>query len=152
MTAVLLSLEQVHRRKGGSRYAFDRSPEFPAPWWYMGYSGEPNARCYSARRDGIEVVRCKLRVLQPADAMRGFDDMPKGQVDILALEVAVSARRQGVGRAFLLAVGAEYPGTRLTALNDDATSRKFWDGVGWIREKPSNPMFAGVERVTYSEA
>ncbi|WP_136043311.1 MULTISPECIES: hypothetical protein [unclassified Microbacterium] len=97
------------------------------------------------------MARCKLQLREQGNTLPGFDDQPNGQVDILALEVAVSVRRQGVGQLLLLAIGAEFPGTRLTALNDDATLRKFWDGIGWIRHQPSNPLFAGVERVTYSE-
>lgn len=151
MVAVSLSLVEVPHPKNRRRYKFDRSSEFPAPWWYVGYPQDPQAHCFSAWRDGAEVARCKLHYYEPADAWQGFDDQPNGQVDIVALEVAVSSRTQGVGRAFLLAIGAEYPGTRLTALNDDATSRKFWDAVGWLRHEPTDPMFAGVERVTYSE-
>lgn len=151
MTAVLLSLVEVHIPKGRKRYAFERSAEFPAPWWYMSYSDDPQARCFSAWRDGVEVGRCKLHLFEPAEAWAGFDDQPNGQVDILALEVAVPARRQGVGRAVLLAIGAEYPGTRLTALNDDATSRKFWDGIGWTRHDSSILFGFAVERATYSE-
>lgn len=151
MTAVLLSLVEVPHPKDRRRYRFDRSSEFPASWWHMSYSHDPRAHCFSARREDVEVARCKLHHYGPADAWSGFDDQPNGQVDILALEVAVSARRQGAGRALLLAIGAEFPGARLTALNDDATSRKFWDGVGWVRHEPSIPGFGGSERVTYSE-
>ncbi len=77
--------------------------------------------------------------------------MPHGQLDILAFEVAVSARLQGVGRTAIHAIREMYPEPRLTALNDDATSRQFWDRIGWIRHQPPHPLFANVERVTYSE-
>ena len=77
--------------------------------------------------------------------------MPHGRLDILACEVALSERRQSFGRAALLAIRDRYRGLRLTALDDDATSRRFCDGVGWVRHEPTNLFFAGVERVTYSE-
>lgn len=151
MTAVLLSLVEVRLQKGRKRYPFARSAEFPAPWWHVSYSDDPQAHCFSAWCDGVEVGRCKLHLFGPADAWPGFNDRPNGQVDIAALEVALSARKQGVGRALLLAIGAEYPETRLTALNDDATSRKFWDGVGWTRHDSSKLFGFVVERATYSE-
>lgn len=132
-------------------HAFAPSQEFPAPWW------EPEGRVdsiehwLSIRRRGIEVVRCKFTLEECPITHRLLGSMPHGQLDILAFEVASSVRRQGIGRAALLAIRERYPGPTLTALNNDATSRRFWDGIGWVRHQPTNPFFAGVERVTYSE-
>lgn len=76
--------------------------------------------------------------------------MPRGQLDILALEVAVSARGQGIGRDVLRAIRDLFPLPRLTALNDNAESRGFWDTLGWVRHEHPNPLLRS-ERVTYSE-
>lgn len=132
------------------RYAFTRSREFPAQWWYMKYNVSSTSHCVSAWRDGVEVARCKFALYEHSEYESAYGPMPDGHLDILALEVALSARRTGVGRAFLLALRAMYPAPTLTALNDDAESRKFWDGVGWRRHEPKRfPGFS--ERVNYSE-
>ncbi len=78
-------------------------------------------------------------------------DLPHGQLDILAFEVAVPLRGKGIGRATVQAIRDRHPLPRLTALNDGVESRKFWDGIGWIRHEPPRATLKSVERVTYSE-
>ena len=75
--------------------------------------------------------------------------MPYGQLDILAFDVAAEEQRRGIGRRALLAIREMHPLPRLTALNDDAVSRGFWDRVGWVRHESKRGFFS--ERVTYSE-
>ncbi|HWU31042.1 MAG TPA: GNAT family N-acetyltransferase [Microbacterium sp.] len=147
----LTLVELRPRPKGRYWRVFAHSSEFPAPWWDEEHRVDDSDHWISARRDGVEVARCKFVL----DA-RPLDDtplgpMPHGQLDILAFEVAVSARRQGIGRATLQAIRKLYPAPRLTALNDDEVSRRFWDGIGWVRHQPTNPFSEDVERVAYSE-
>ncbi|MCE0510609.1 hypothetical protein LVJ59_16290 [Microbacterium sp. KKR3/1] len=146
-----VELVEVSPREVGVYWqVFAPSAEFPAPWWEEEHRVD-DGRWLSGRRAGVEVVRCKFILDEGPLSHPLLGSMPDGQLDILAFEVALSARRQGVGRATTLAIREMYPTPRLTALNDNATSRHFWDGIGWVRHQPSNPLFAGVERVTYSE-
>lgn len=146
-----LTLVEVFPRETGKYWqVFDRSNEFPAPWWEEERRAD-DGHWLSGRRSGVEVVRCKFIFSEGPLSHPSLGSMPDGQLDILAFEVAVSVRRQGVGRTALLAIREMYPQVRLTALNDNEKSRRFWDGIGWVRHQPSNPIFADVERVTYSE-
>lgn len=151
MNAGSLTLVEVRPRVRGRFWrVFAPSEEFLAPWWDEELRVDDVDHWFSVRRDGVEVARCKF-ILEPGPLDRKpLGPMPHGQLDILALEVAVSARRQGIGLATVQAIRAMYPLPRMTALNDDATSRRFWDGIGWVRHE-LDPFFAGVERVTYSE-
>lgn len=151
MDAASLSLKEVHMRPSGGQYAFARSSEFPAEWWHLGYGDSEEGHCVSAWRDGVEVARCKFALYADSPYESAYGPMPDGQLDILALEVAVSARRIGVGRAFLLALRDMYPAPAFTALNDDNESRKFWDAVGWRRYDSRDPMGFEAERANYSE-
>ena len=152
MDAESLTLVEVFPRRVGERWrVFAQSSEFPAPWWKPEHGVDSTEHWISVQRDGLEVVRCKFVLEEGPLSHKGLGSMPDGRLDILAFEVALSARRQGIGRATLQCIREAYPGPRLTALNDDATSRKFWDGIGWVRHQPANPFFANVERVTYSE-
>ncbi|WP_156786389.1 hypothetical protein [Microterricola viridarii] len=152
MVSESLTLVEVFPREEGEQWrVFAPSSEFPAPWWEQELWVNRGEHWLSIQRDGIEVVRCKFHLTGGQLSRKMLGSMPTGQLDILAFEVALSARRQGVGRAALRAIRDMYPEPRLTALNDDATSRRFWDGVGWVRHQPTSPVLAGVERVTYSE-
>lgn len=151
MDADALRLVEVAPWPDGEYWrAFAPSDEFPAPWW------EPERRVnsiehwLSVRRHGVEVVRCKYTLEQGPLTHKLLGSMPHGQLDTLAFEIAISMRRRGLGRAALCAIQERIPEQRLTALKDDPTSRRFWDGVGGVRHEPTNPFFAGVERVTYS--
>jgi len=147
----LTLVERRPRPKGRFWRVFAPSAEFPAPWWDEETRVDDRDYWISAHRDGVEVVRCKFTLDEGPLDSKVLGPMPHGQLDILAFEVALSARRQGIGRAALQAIRRLYPAPRLTALNDDAVSRRFWDGIGWVRHESTNPIFAGVERVTYSE-
>lgn len=151
MDALHLSLvEVIPRKKRTYWYAFEESDQFVKPWWGRGSSPNISEHWLSVERDGLEVARCKFTLLPEATTHPLLGDVPHGQLDILALEVAISARDQGVGRAILQAIRSSYPLPKLTALNDDAESRGFWDSVGWIRHEPPR-SFVLSERVTYSE-
>ncbi|WP_129588099.1 hypothetical protein [Rathayibacter oskolensis] len=104
----------------------------------------------SVQSGGIEVARCKFVLDARPTSNRLLGTLPHGQLDILAVEVAVSARGRGVGRGVLTAINELYPLPRLTALNDDERSRGFWDAVGWVRHEPPHPLLRS-ERVTYSQ-
>ena len=131
-------------RKRVWTYVFDRNPEFVEPWWRPEQDPSNSCRWVSIRQGVNEVARCKY-VLKDDPA---YDEV----VDILAIEVAVPLRRQGIGRRTLDLIREANPGRRLIALNDDAVSRGFWERVGWIREEPPEFFrFPGVERVTYVE-
>lgn len=151
MIADSLSLVEVLRKPRGNRYAFDRSVEFPASWWYAGYPESSTSHCVSAWRGGVEVARCKFVLSEVAIYGNAYGPMPDGQLDILALEVALSARKGGVGRAFLLALREMYPTPAFTTLNDNDESRRFWDAVGWRRHESSSPLASRSERANYSE-
>lgn len=151
MDADSLLLREVFIRPRGNRYDFARSSEFPALWWHMGYDEIEEDHCVSGWRDGVEVVRCKFALYEQSPYESAYGPMPDGHLDILALEVAVSARRSGVGRAFLLALRGMYPAPSFTALNDDNESRKFWDAVGWRRHDSKDLMGFESERANYSE-
>lgn len=140
----LTLVQMVPVRKRVHTYVFDKHPDFVQPWWGREPEQPDTCRWVSIRRGHDEVARCKY-VLR--------DDPDYGAiVDILAIEVAVPVRRQGIGRSTLDLIRAENPGRRLMALNDDATSRGFWETVGWIREEPPEYFrFPGVERVNYVE-
>jgi ribosomal protein S18 acetylase RimI-like enzyme len=132
--------------------AYEDSSDFEMPWWRDKYVSEPSTEDHwvSIVLREREVARCKYVMTGPrADTVLG--DLPHGQLDILAFEVAVSMRRKGIGRAAVQAIQNQNPLPRLTALNDGVESRKFWDGIGWIRHEPAHAIFRGVERVTYSE-
>ena len=145
----IVEVSPVGERK--RRRVFDPSSEFPAPWWKQNLLANDADHCLSLYRDGVEVVRCKFYLSEGPLTDKVLGEMPEGQLDILAFEVALSARRQGVGRAALKAIREKYPEPRLTALNDNATSRRFWEGVGWKRHQPTYPHSEDVESVTYSE-
>lgn len=97
-----------------------------------------------------EVARCKY-VLTGAHANPVLGELAHGQLDILALEVAVPMRRKGVGRRAVQAIRDQNPLPHMTALIDGAESRKFWVGIGRIRHEPAHAFLRGIERVTYSE-
>lgn len=147
MSSLASDLALVHIAPVRNRvwtYVFDRNPEFVKPWWRPEQDPSDSCRWVSIRRGVNEVARCKY-VLK--------DDPDYGEVvDILAIEVAVPLRGQGIGRTMLDLIRAANPGRRLMALNDDAVSRGFWEQAGWIREEPPEFFrFPGVERVTYVE-
>ncbi len=102
----------------------------------------------SIQRDGVEVARCKFVLNERPQSHPVLGEMPNGQLDILALEVAISVRQCGIGRETLRAIREIYPFVRLTALNDDAGSRGFWDTMGWVRHESSNPLFRSEESLT----
>jgi ribosomal protein S18 acetylase RimI-like enzyme len=143
-------VEVLPRKKRTYWYTFEPSGHFVKPWWGRESSPSDLAHWLSVQQDGAEVARCKL-VLYPGPELNSFlGDMPEGQLDILALEVAVPARGRGIGRETLRLIRAQYPLPRLTALNDDEHSRGFWDRVGWIRHESPHPLMRS-ERVTYTE-
>ncbi|MBS1674376.1 MAG: hypothetical protein JSS74_10470 [Actinobacteria bacterium] len=152
MNAESLALVEVFpKRRGRSWRVFAQSDEFPAVWWDEELRIEDTDRWFSVQRDGVEVARCKITVDEKPRTHNAFGALPHGTLEIMAIEVAVSARRQGIGSATVGAIRAMCPLPRLIALNDNATSRPFWDGIGWIRHERKEPFFAGVERVMYSE-
>jgi hypothetical protein len=123
---------------------FDRSPSFKEPWWVQRREGsDDDLRWYAVASEGREVARLGVTI-------RG------GVLDILVFEVAIEARRQGVGRDTLALLRKTFPDLKMTALNDNAESRKFWEGVGWTRQELGTiygnlPGIEQVERVTYYE-
>jgi GNAT superfamily N-acetyltransferase len=130
-------------------YVFEPSGRFLQPWWGREGWIDGNEHWLSFECEGVEVARCKFILYEGPRSDPNLGDMPYGQLDILALEVAVDEQRHGIGRRALLAIRDMHPLPRLTALNDDAASRGFWDRVGWKRHE-SRPEFFS-ERVTYSE-
>lgn len=152
MDAVAVSLVEVFPRKKRTYwYTFEPSDHFVKPWWGRESSPSEAEHWLSIQQSEVEVARSKFVLYPDARTHPLLGDMPHGQLDILAFEVAVPMRGQGVGREALRAIRLRYPLPRLTALNDDARSRGFWDRVGWIRHESANP-FLRCERVTYSEA
>jgi hypothetical protein len=131
---------------------YEDSSDFEMPWWRDKYESEPPIEDHwvSIVLGDREVARCKY-VMTGARSDPVLGDLPHGQLDILAFEVAVPMRRKGVGRGAIQAIRDQNPLPRLTALNDGLESRKFWDGLGWIRHEPAHAILRGVERVTYSE-
>jgi hypothetical protein len=147
----LLVVELEPRKKGVYWHVFESSGRFVKPWWGPESSIDGRERWPSFERGGVEVARCKFMLYEPCSHPQ-LGDMPYGQLDILVLEVATEEQRQGIGRRVLLAIREMYPLPRLTALNDDAASRGFWDQVGWVRHESKLGFLAeGVERVNYSE-
>ena len=141
-------VELKPRKKRVYWYVFEPSDRFVKPWWGRETALDGREHWLSFERGGIEVARCKFMLYEP-HSHPYFGDMPYGQLDILALEVASEERRCGIGRRALLAIREIHPLSRLTALNDDAVSRGFWDRVGWVRHEPKWGF--DVDRVTYSE-
>lgn len=150
------SLQMVRRTPVRKRRywtpTYEGSSDFQMLWWRDKYESEPPIEDHwvSFVLGDREVARCKY-VMMGARADPVLGDLPHGQLDILAFEVAVPMRRKGVGRAAVQAIRNQNPLPRLTALNDGVESRKFWDGLGWIRHEPAHAILRGVERVTYSE-
>jgi hypothetical protein len=140
-------VELKPRKKRTYSYVFEPSDRFVKPWWGREASLDGREHWLSFKRGGVEVARCKFMLYAPC-SHPNLGDMPDGQLDILALEVAVGEQRRGIGRGVLLAIRDMHPLLRLTALNDDAASRGFWDRVGWVRHEPK---WGFTERVTYSE-
>lgn len=132
--------------------SYEESSDFVKSWWRETYESEPpvEEQWVSILLRDQEVARCKY-VLTGANTHPGLGDLPHGQLDILAFEVAVSMRRKGIGRRAMQAIRDQNPLPRMTALNDDAESRKFWDGLGWIRHESPHAFLRRGERVTYSE-
>jgi ribosomal protein S18 acetylase RimI-like enzyme len=150
-TAPLALVEVKPRRKRAYWYTFEPSEQFRKPWWGAESVVSESDRWLSIQRGGAEMARCKFVLDERPQSHPVLGEMPNGQLDILALEVAKSARRCGIGRETLRAIREMYPYVRLTALNDDAGSRGFWDSVGWVRHESPNPLLRS-ERVTYSES
>ncbi|WP_248146299.1 hypothetical protein [Microbacterium aoyamense] len=151
MSADQLSLTEVHpRKKRRYWHLFEPSSEFVKPWWRPEESVSESEHWLSGQLRGTEVARCKFVLDVSPQSHPLLGKMPHGQLDILALEVAVSARGHGVGRDVLRTIRDLFPLPRLTALNDNAESRGFWDSAGWIRHEHPNLLFRS-ERVTYSE-
>jgi GNAT superfamily N-acetyltransferase len=142
-------LELKPRKKRIYWYVFEPSDRFRKPWWQHEESIYGNEHWLSFERGGVEVARCKFILYEEPRSHSDLGDMPYGQLDILAFEVATEEQGRGIARRALLAIREMYPLPRLTALNDDAVSRGFWDRVGWVRYEPQRGFFA--ERVTYSE-
>lgn len=141
----------VRKRKYWSP-TYESSSDFVKPWWRDKYESEPPVEDHwvSILLSDREIARCKY-VLTGADTHPVLGDLPHGQLDILAFEVAVPMRLNGIGRRTVQAIREQNPLPRMTALNDDAESRKFWDGIGWIRHESPNALLRCGERVTYSE-
>lgn len=152
MTNHRLELIEVEtlRKRVYSYPGYPRSDRFEkTAWWNDRVLGDDSsARWVSVLRDGEEVARCRFDLLDGPRTFGWLGPLSNGQLDVLLLEVAQVARRQGIGRATLNAIKELYPLRKMTALNDDATSRAFWDGIGWTRHEPRLP---GGERATYSE-
>lgn len=142
-------IDLVPRKKRVYWYVFEPSDRFSKPWWKREESVYGNEHWLSFERGGVEVARCKFVLYEGPRSHPKLGDMPHGQLDILALEVAAEERGQGIGRRVLVTIGEMHSLARLTALNDDAASRGFWDRVGWVRHEPRQGFF--TERVTYSE-
>jgi ribosomal protein S18 acetylase RimI-like enzyme len=142
-------VELKPRKKRIYSYVFEPSDRFLKPWWGREGTIYGNEHWLSFERGGLEVARCKFILYEESRSHPNLGDMPDGQLDILALEVATDERRRGIGREVLLAIREMHPVPRLTALNDDAVSRGFWDRVGWVRHESKSGFFS--ERVTYSE-
>ncbi|WP_146120049.1 hypothetical protein [Leucobacter massiliensis] len=146
-----LSLVELRpRKKRVYWYVFEASSEFEKPWWQREDFVSEADHWVSVQRDGSEVGRCKFTLNEGFMSHPLLGDMPHGQLDILALEVALSVRGRGVGSAIVAMIREVYPLPRLTALNDSEESRGFWDSLGWVRHEHPNPLFR-TERVTYSE-
>ncbi|NYF15996.1 ribosomal protein S18 acetylase RimI-like enzyme [Microbacterium sp. AK009] len=151
MRSIPLSLSEIHPlKKRKYWHVFEPSSEFVAPWWGPEDSIADDDHWLSGQLAGAEVARCKFVLDISPQSHPVLGEMPRGQLDILALEVAVSARGQGIGRDVLRAIRDLFPLPRLTALNDNAESRGFWDSLGWVRHEHPNPLLRS-ERVTYSE-
>lgn len=146
----LTLVELLPKKKRIYWHIFEPSRSFEKPWWKPESSVGTFDHWMSVRSGNVEVARCKFVLDARAASNPVLGALPHGQLDILALEVAVSARRRGVGRGVLAAICELYPLPRLTALNDDERSRGFWDAVGWIRHESPLP-FLRSERVTYSQ-
>ena len=146
-----LSLVEIQPRKMRKYFhTFDHSEQFAKPWWGRVSSPSKHEHWLSIRSGEVEVARCKFYLYEAAPSHPLLGDMPHGQLDILALEVAKTRRGKGIGREILRLIRVKYPLVRLTALNDDDHSRGFWESVGWIRyESPRE--FLRSERATYSE-
>lgn len=145
----LVLVELKPRKKRIYWYVFEPSHRFVKPWWRREQIINGNEHWLSIERGGTEVARCKFILHDGPRSHPSLGSMPHGQLDILALEVATEEQRHGIGREALLAIREMYPLPRLTALNDDAGSRGFWDRVGWARHESKWGFFS--ERVTYSE-
>ncbi|MDR2294697.1 MAG: hypothetical protein LBE05_05785 [Microbacterium sp.] len=146
MTTDALTLVELDPPKRGGN-AFTDSQEFVAVWWKGHNEG---IHWITVGMGDIEVARVKFTLGYP-DPHPLLGPMPEGQLDILGLEVARSMRRQGIGRDTIALVRSTYPGPRMTALNDDAESAKFWDGIGWHRFESAHEVFRRSDRVTYAE-
>lgn len=150
MDVVPLSIVELKPRKKRTYwYVFEPSDRFVKPWWRREESIYGNEHWLSFECGGVEVARCKFILDEEPRSHPNLGDMPHGQLDILALEVVAEEQRRGIGRRALLAIQEMHPLPRLTALNDDAVSRGFWDRVGWVRHESKRGFFS--ERVTYSE-
>jgi hypothetical protein len=145
-TSPLLVVELKPRKKRIYWHVFEPSDRFLKPWWRPEESIDGNEHWLSFGCGGIEVARCKFTLDEEPCSNRVLGDMPQGQLDILAFEVATGERRRGIGRRALLDIREMYPLPRLTALNDDAVSRGFWGRVGWVRHESKSGFFS--ERVT----
>lgn len=128
---------------------FAQSDQFVAPWWGRQQACEAYEHWISVTRAGVEVARAKFVLHEGPQDHPLLGSLTHGYLDILVLEVALSERGNGVGRAVLDAIARRYPLVRLTALNDGDGSRGFWDRVGWTRHEHPEPLMRSP-RVTYS--
>ncbi|MBD8702838.1 MULTISPECIES: hypothetical protein [Frigoribacterium] len=146
----LLLIEVFPRKKRTYFYTFEPSDHFVKPWWGRELFISEVDHWVSIQRAGDEVARCKFSLFPGPRSNPLLGEMPDGQLDILAFEVAVHERGRGLGREALRLIRSKYPAPRLTALNDDEHSRGFWDRLGWVRHESQN-FFMRSERVTYSQ-
>ena len=89
-------------------------------------------RALSFECEGVEVARCKFILYEGPRSDPNLGDMPYGQLDILALEVAVDEQRHGIGRRALLAIRDMHPLPRLMMQRREGSGTE-WDGYGTSR-------------------
>jgi hypothetical protein len=149
-TSEALLVEVFPMKKRTYSYTFQPSDRFVKAWWGREPFVSEVDHWVSIQRAGDEVARCKFCLFPGPRSNPLLGEMLDGQLDIVALEVAVPERGRGLGRETLRLIRSKHPAPRLTALNDDEHSRGFWDRLGWVRHESPHP-FMRSERVTYSE-
>lgn len=149
MTASSLRLVE-HRQSVHFVDPFDAdAPGFTRHWW-LGHAGsaDDQARALFSFMDGDEeVARASVDVGARVDG-DGYDRLSGVIVvhDIDFFEVASHRRREGVGRAAIMLLGAHYPATVLIAFSEEADA--FWANIGWElhprtdRSDMYRPLFA----------
>lgn len=130
---------------------FSPTSEFTSGWWDAedALQGSPNERWISVTLRGSEVARVKLDLHPGPESPQWRGEVPEGQVEIAAFEVAATRRGEGIGKELVMEIRELYPQQFLTAWTMEAAPQGFWGAIGWKRDDYENPFLGPSTAAAY---